>query len=493
MVTDQQVRLLMKELRKGRPLVTAAAKSGMSEPTARKWREKGVLPSVGRKERAWRTRKDPFGEHWEEIEELLARDPGLQAKAALEWLQGQHPGRYGLGQLRTLQRRFQQWRLDYGPDKELFFEQDRQPGQQCQSDFTHMASLEVTIQGETFKHLLYHFVLPYSRWEHVEIAASESFEALAEGLQESLWALGGVPREHRTDNLSAATHELRKTGGREYNQVYVEFLEYYSMEPSRNHPGAAHQNGSVESSHGHFKSALEQRLKLAGTRDFGSVDSYRALLRKLVEARNATRGERLRQEREALQSLPAAKLPAYRELPRTVSPGGTVRVANKVYSLPSRLRGQRVVVQLYASRVEIYQGAKLVAQHERARGKQPGSLDYRHLVGSLLRKPGAFAQYRYREEMFPAPVFRQAYDRLCEERVQRNADLEYLRILNLAAQEMQCRVERALEACLQEGRRPDCESIKAAVVERPLPVPDVHIGEPDLREYDSLLGRGGDS
>ena len=490
MVTDEQVVLLMAELKKGRPLATAAAKAGMSQPTARKWKGRGELPSACGKPRTWRTRADPFEQHWADIEAFLVRDPGVQAKAVFEWLQGEHPGQYGDGQLRTLQRRFRRWRLENGPERELFFEQEWQPGQQCQSDFTHMSSLGVTILGEAFPHLVYHFVLPYSRWEHVELAASESFEALAEGLQESVWALGGVPREHRTDNLSAATHELRKTGGRDFNRTYLEFLEYYRMTASRNHPGAANQNGSVESAHGHFKRAVEQRLLLAGTRDFGSRERYAGMLREIVAVRNGRRGERLERERAALRALPRRKLPAYREQARTVSAGGTVRVANKVYSLPSRLRGQRVEVHLYASRVEIYREGRLEASHERARGKQRGTLDYRHMVGPLLRKPGAFAQYRYREEMFPAAVFREAYDWLARERVQRNADLEYLRILHLAARQMQCRVERALEACMREGRRPDFERVRALLGERPSAVPRVEIGEPDLGEYDALLGAG---
>ena len=258
----------------------------------------------------------------------LGGHPGLpgarsgQAKAVFEWLQGERPGQYGDGQLRTLQRRFWRWRLESGPERELFFEQEWQPGQQCQSDFTHMSSLGETILGEAFPHLVYHFVLPYSRWEHVELAASESFEALAERLQESVRALGGVPREHRTDNLSAATHELRKTGGRDFNRTYLEFLEYYRMTASRNHPGAANQNGSVESAHGHFKRAVEQRLLLAGTRDFGSRERYVGMLREIVAVRNGRRGGRLERERAALRALPRRTLPAYREQARTVSAGG---------------------------------------------------------------------------------------------------------------------------------------------------------------------------
>ncbi len=278
MITDQQVRLLMKEIEAQTPLTTAAAKAGMSAPTARKWRDREQLPSASGKTHDWRTRADPLAALQGEWEELLELDPGLQAKALCEELQRRHPGQLQAGQLRTLQRRVRQWRASQGPGQEVYFEQEREAGVQCQSDFTDMRSLEITIGGEPYRHLLYRFVLPYSNWEHVTLAGSETFEALVGGLQESLWELGGVPREHRTDNLSAATHELRHSGGRACNRAYEEFLAHYGLSASRNYPGNAHENGDVEAAHGHCKRALEQRLRLAGTRDFGSLDSYRRLL-----------------------------------------------------------------------------------------------------------------------------------------------------------------------------------------------------------------------
>ena len=430
MIKDQQVRLLMKQLREGTPLVTAAAKAGMSERTARTWRDSGKLPSETERKRDWRTRQ--------------------------------------------------------GPDREVYFDQEREPGVQCQSDFTNMGKLEVTIRGERYPHLVYRFVLSYSNWEHVEIASSETFEALAGGLQESLWKLGGVPREHRTDNLSAATHELRQTGGREFNRVYQEFLAHYGLEPSRNWPGNAHENGDVESAHGHFKTAVEQRLRLSGTRDFSSVERYRQLLGEIAAQRNSRRQERLERERP----LPARRLPVYREEQRTVTRGSLVRVASKAYSVPSRMIGERLTARLYADRVELHFGGDLVARHDRAMGQQPGRVDYRLVAHSLLRKPGAFAQYRYREELFPTPAFRQAYDRLCEERVQRNADLEYVRILHLAATTLESRVEAALWACLEAGERPSFETVRAAAAPVRPDLPDMRIGDPDLQAGATLHRTG---
>ena len=243
MTTDQQVRLLMSLIKKGFPLATAAVKAGMSEGTARKYRRLGKPPSEVGAPHGWRTRSDPFEE-----------------------LQRRHPGQYQAGQLRTLQRRFRHWRALHGADKEVYFAQVHRPGEQCQSDFTGMDALGVTIAGDAFPHLLYHFVLTYSNWESVSLCYSETFEALSEGFQGALWRLGGVPEEHRTDNLSAATHELAKSRGRGFTERYQELLGHYGMRGSKNTPGRAHENGDVESSHGGLKNVVDQRLRLRGSR-----------------------------------------------------------------------------------------------------------------------------------------------------------------------------------------------------------------------------------
>jgi hypothetical protein len=248
MTQDQQVRRLMALIRNGVPLSTAAAKAGMSEPTARKYRRVAKLPSEMKRDHDWRTRPDPFTEVWPEIQSLLERDVGLQAKTVFEELQRRYPDRFPFGQLRTLQRRFRDWRALHGPDQEVFFPQVHSPGEQGQSDFTSMNALGVTVAGAPLKHLIYHFVLPFSNWEHVTIAYSESFESLSEGLQEALWTLGAVPAVHRTDNLSAATHELIQTHGRGFTARYLELLSHYGMKPSKNQPGNAQLRRSSSSS-----------------------------------------------------------------------------------------------------------------------------------------------------------------------------------------------------------------------------------------------------
>jgi len=487
MTTDQQVRLLMSLIKKGLPLATAAVKAGMSERTARKYRGLGKLPSEACGGHTWRTRADPFEAVWQEVQELLEQDSALQAKTVFEELQRRHPGRFQQGQLRTLQRRFRDWRAVHGAEREVYFAQAHRAGEQGQSDFTEMDALGVRIGGEPFSHLLYHFVLTYSNWESVSLCYSETFEALSEGLQGALWRLGGAPCEHRTDNLSAATHELAKSRGRAFTARYRELLEHYGMRASKNTPGRAHENGDVESSHGGLKNALDQRLRLRGSREFASIAAYWGFIEAVVAERNAGREARFAEERGVLKALPARALPAHREEEITVKRWGIIRVAGKPYSLPSRLIGHRVQVRVYANHLEVKYRGELVARPERVRGAGLEGIDYRHLVHSLVRKPGAFRRYVYREALFPTLTFRRAYDVLAE-RGEKWADLEYVRILHLAATTMECEVDATLGALLEAGEIPHYEVVKARVAPVPaLACPEVRVEMPDLRAYDGLL------
>ncbi len=488
MVTDQQVRLLMSLMKEGLPLVTAAAKAGMSERTGRKYKVACKVPSQMKQPHRWRTRPDPFAEVWAEIAALLEQDGALQAKTVFAEFQRRHPGRFRTGQLRTLQRRFRRWRARRGPEREVYFPQVHSAAEQCQSDFTDLRELGITLGGEPFAHLLYHFVLTYSNWEWVSVCFSESFEALSEGLQAALWRLGGVPVEHRTDNLSAATHELRVSRGRGFTVRYRELLEHYGMAASRNHPGNAHENGDVESAHGVLKRALDQRLRLRGGREFACREDYEAFLQAFIEECNARRDERVGEERAHLRPLPARPLPAYRELYATVSRSSTVRVVGKTYSVPSRLIGHRLRVRLYASAVELEYQGEVVERLERLSGHGASYIDYRHLIHALVRKPGAFRRYAFREALFPSVVFRRTYDAL-RARETGWADLDYLRILHLAAGEGEVAVGGVLAALLDEAVVPAYEVVRARV-RRPvvLPSPTLQLVAPDLSGYDRLIG-----
>lgn len=487
MTRDQQVRRLMSLMKKGLPLSTAAAKAGMSEPTARKYRRKAKLPSELRRDHDWRTRPDPFTEVWPEVESLLEHDEGLQAKTVFEELLRKYPDRFPQGQLRTLQRRFRDWRALHGPDKEIFFPQVYAPGEQGQSDFTSMNVLNVTIAGVPLKHLVYHFVLPFSNWEHVTICYSESFESLSQGLQEALWDLGAVPAIHRTDNLSAATHELIQSRGRGFTERYVELLSHYGMKPSKNQPGNAHENGDVEQSHFRFRVAVDQRLRLLGSRNFGRIQEYSDLLRAIAKERNLSRRHKLDQELQCMRPLPARRLDTFREQDVTVARSSVVRIMHNAYSVPSRLIGHKLKARIYADVIELHYRGNVVERLERIRGTDNCRIDYRHMVHSLVRKPGAFRRFVYREAMFPSITFRKAYDALLE-RSRKWADLEYLRILHLAATTLESRVEAALEKLLSENLVPEYELVRsiAAPIEG-IPWPRIQIQQPDLAVYDQLI------
>ena len=238
----------------GKTQETAAAKAGMSVRSARKW-QSGPLPSQAKPEHRWRTRPDPFDGVWEdEIEPLLRNDPTgkLKATTIIDWLAEQHPGRFSASQLRTLQRRLQDWRALHGPDQEVYFPQVHPPGREAQFDFTHCGELKVTIAGQSYPHLLFQLILSHSGWRYAEVAAGETFLALQQGLQNALWTLGGVPEVVRSDNTSAATHELRSSRGRALNDNYAALLDY-SLRSTRINPGQSHENGVAE--HAHYRLA----------------------------------------------------------------------------------------------------------------------------------------------------------------------------------------------------------------------------------------------
>jgi hypothetical protein len=489
MVTDHQVRKLMKSVTAGEPLETAALKAGMSANTARKYRSSGQLPSESRAARAprnWRTREDPFVEVWEEVRELLEVNPGLQALTLFQELQRRYPGRFQDGQLRTLQRQVKAWRALEGPAKEVFFPQVHVPGELAASDFCQLTDLGVTVAGQPFAHLLFHFVLTYSNWETGSLCPSESFESLAAGLQAALFELGGVPPRHRTDSLSAAVHSLDHP--ETFTDRYRALLAHYGLDGEHIQPGAAHENGDVEQRHHRFKVALEQALMLRGSRDFASREAYGRFLRQLFDQLNAGRRARLQEELAVLRPLPAAKLDTVRRFQVKVGPSSTVRVLHNTYSVPSRLIGETVEVRVEVEHLEVWYGQRRVERLPRLRGQEQFRIHYRHVIDWLVRKPGAFPGYRYREDLFPTSRFRMAYDALRRDRP-READREYLQLLLLAARESEQGVDDALRLLLAAE-----EPIRAAVVAdwvrsgRELPPPtEVAVAAVDLGAYDGLL------
>jgi hypothetical protein len=471
----------------GKTLVAAAAAADMSERTARTWRD-GRVPSATKKPRWWRTRSDPFAESWDgEIVPLLERDEEgiLEARTILEVLEESRPGRYSESQLRTLQRRMRQWRALYGPEKEVFFAQAHVPGRECAFDFTYASDLGVSVRGDLLEHLLFECVLSFSGWTYARLAFSETYEALTCGLQEALWALGGSPEVARSDNLSAATHELRAARGRALTPRYRGLLEHYAMRSTRIRPGEAHENGVVEQRHYRTKSALAQALVVRGSKDFVSLEAYASFLGTVVEASNRPRAAKLAVERQHLRPLPSSRVPVYTSFHPRVTCWSTVRVGGRTYSVPSRLIGHEVEVRQYPDTVELHYAGRLLETMPRIRGDKTARIDYRHVIWSLVRKPGAFARYRFREELFPSVVFRRAYDAL--RAGSERADVEYVRILHLAASTMESKVQAVLLRLLEAGDSFDYAKVKTLASPEAAQVPTVSIGPVDLQQYDRLL------
>lgn len=470
----------------------AAAQAGLDVKTARKYERLGRLPSEVKVAHTWRTREDPFEAVWDEVREELTLNPGLQAKTLFQALQRKYPSRFQDGQLRTLQRRIKSWRALEGPPKEVFFSQVHTPGRLCASDFTHLTDLGITLAGQPFDHMVYHFVLTYSNWEHCTVCFSESFESLAEGLQNALWALGGVPAEHRTDRLSSAVNNLAQNadGRREpaFTRRYESLLAHYELAGCKIQAGKANENGDVEQSHHQFKQALDQALMLRGSRDFAGRPEYDAFIGELLGQRNAGRRQRLLEEWPLLRSLPDRRYESCQRIDARVDSGSLIHVDRNAYSVPSRLIGERVEVRLYVEHLEVWYAQRLIERLPRLRGRRKHRVSYRHIIDWLVRKPGAFEGYRYRQDLFPTSRFRMAYDSLQQTHGDRAAKA-YLRILHLAARETESGVDEALRHLFHEGQPISFEAVETLVRRgQELPsVTQVTVGPVDLTGYDSLM------
>jgi hypothetical protein len=487
MVTDQQVRRLFKLVQTEKNFGIAAMKAGMDEKTARKYRRRGKLPSDLQTTHPWRTRKDPFEDVWYEIESMLEINPGLEAKTLFEDLQRRNPGRYADGQLRSLQRRIKVWRASEGPAKEVFFTQVHHPGQLGQSDFTSMNKLAITIGGRSFDHLIYHFVLTYSNWETGSICFSESFESLSEGLQNALWKLGGVPEMHRTDCLTTAVHKTSHP--EDFTQRYQDLLDHYRLKGCKTNPASPHENGDVEQRHHRFKRAVDQALLLRNSRDFTDRQQYEQFLGKLFKQLNAGRANRFAQEQAVLHRLPQSRIDAFKKSSMTVGPSSTIRVNHNIYSVDSRLIGECIKTRLFMDRLEIWYGQKRVDTLPRLRGEGKHTINYRHIIDSLIRKPGAFENYRYRDDLFPTSRFRIAYDDLTQRHSKTKAAKQYLNILYLAARESETAVDDILRMMIDKNMS-ICDEQVEALVRSSQPVAaatKVRIPAVDLRCYDQLL------
>jgi len=470
----------------------AAAKTGFSTATAYRIEDDPRLPSQKAAPRE-RRRPDPLAPYWDaEVVPMLKSALGIRTIGVLEELRRRHPD-LNPNIRRTLERRITAWRALHGSEQDVIFRQSHEPGRMGLSDFTDTSALGITIAGQPFDHRLYHFRLVFSGFEHAHVVlGGESFVALAEGLQNALWALGGTPKEHRSDSLSAAFRNLDAAAQDDLTQRYQALMRHYAMEPSRNNAGVAHENGAIESVHGHLKAALEDTLLLRGSRDFADLDTYRAFVDEIIGRRNAHNRKRIELERAVLAPLPKRRTADFEEKIVNVTSSGGFILRRVFYTVPSRLIGHRLRVRIYDDRLDCFLGATQVATLRRG---QPVSdikgghvVDYRHVIHALRRKPMALLNLVYRDQLFPRPAFARAFDALREQCEDRPACKIMVGLLALA-HDCACEGELAdtIAGDLDAGRLPDLAVLRARFRPEAASVPAVTVKLAALGVYDELV------
>lgn len=490
MITNQQYKRLMSEYKETGSVSQSAMKADVDRHTARKYIEAAKGPSELQVPHTWRTRPDPLEKIWPEVVAMLQNAPELEAKTLFEHFVARPDNGLEEGHLRTFFRRVRHWRATQGPEREVMFAQEQQPGQLLQLDWTYARELKATIQGEPLDHLFCHCVLPYSNWEWATRCISESFLSLVGGLQAALGQLGKRPRYLGTDNTSAATHELGEPlAGRPrgYNSDYLELCTHYDLRPLTINVKCPHEHGDVESGNRHLKRRLNQHLILRGSRDFASLEEYDRFVQEVLGRANAKRQSRLAEELACMRALPTGRLAEYREYEPVVSSQSLIRVRKHTYSVPSRLIGHTLRVEQHEAELKVYLGREFLFCLPRLRGDRGALVDFRHVIGPLLRKPGAFVHYRHREALYPSVVFRRTYDRLVSEHGERPGLIEYLQVLKLAAEHGVEKVQAALETLLARAGKWRGAELGAVLVPAERKVVELPELLPSLAAYDALL------
>ena len=473
--------------------VVAAAKASISATTAYRLEHDHRPPSHKSRTRD-RRRPDPLAAFFDaEVVPLLQATPGLRSIALFEEMRRRHPD-LPEGVRRTLERRIRSWRSLHGAEREVIFRQVHEPGRLGLSDFTDMASLGVSIAGGPLDHRLYHFRLAYSGFEHAHvILGGESYVALAEGLQNALWAAGGAPLEHRSDSLSAAFRNLTKDAREDLTRRYDALCTDYGMLPTRNNRGIAHENGAIESPHGHLKNAVRDALLLRGTSDFNDLAAYRRFIAEIVSRRNARHTKRIEAERSTLQDLPGQRSPDYEEAIVTVTSSGGFTLKKVFYTVPSRLIGHRLRTRLYDDRLDLFIGSTPLMTLTRGRPAPAGNrghvVDYRHVIHALRRKPMALLNLVYRDQLFPRDAYRRSFERLLETAGEKAACQTTVELLALA-HDRGCEAELAtmLDTGLAAGQMPDMAALRARFVPERAALPDATVHLTPLTAYEALLG-----
>jgi transposase InsO family protein len=489
-INDHQMRLYMKSrLTVKKP--AAAAQAAISLRTAYRIENDPRLPSQTPRPRS-RRRPDPLIAIFDaEIVPLLEASPGLRPIAIFEEMQRRHP-ELPERVRRTMERRIRQWRALNGKDRDVIFRQVQEPGRMGLSDFTEMGDLAVRVAGVDLDHRLYHFRLACSGFEHVHvILGGESYVALAEGLQNALWALGGAPLEHRSDSLSAAFRNLDREAREDLTSRYDALCTHYGMEPTRNNRGVAHENGAIESPHGHLKNSIRDALLMRGTIDFDDLTAYRSFLDEIVGRKNARNRQRIDAERAVLQPLPDNRTADYEHELVYVSTSGGFVLRKVFYTVPSRLIRHRPRAHLYDDRVELFVGGTRVLTLVRGRpgrdGKHGHVIDYRHVIHALRRKPMALLNLVYRDQLWPRDAYRHMFDHLCERLSERAACKLMVELLSIA-HERSCEAQLAalLTEDLAAERVPELKVLRERFAPDLANLPEVSVHLTPLTVYEAL-------
>ena len=449
MINRRQINQLVYERNRRVSITMSAIKAGVSRNTARKYLQQADPSQQKKQPHDWRTREDPLEAIWSAARGMLETAPELQAKALLEHLCGRTGATIEEKVLRTFQRRVRQWRLEHGKEKEVFFSQQAQPGAVLAVDWTDMRDLGVSICGVKLDHLMFHAVLPYSNWQWAVRCRSESLLSVRAGLKATIGRLGRVPKEILIDNSSTATHRLSGDGKRRgFNGEFLSICEHFGLIPRTTNVSCPHENGTCESMHGHLKTRMDQHLLLRGSRDFECEREYDRFAIGALEKANGLRCERFAQEVAVMREHLGAEWPDYTETMVRVNNNSTIRLCKRVYSVPSKLIGSKLRARIHETHIVLLEGMVVLAELPFRGGDRGSVIDFRHVINWLVRKPGAFSEYRWRDAMFPSLVWRAAYDHLCRHHDAHTADVCYLEILQLAADTGLGAVENAVEQLL---------------------------------------------
>lgn len=492
-IKTYQIQVYMAAREKGLTQVEAPELAGFSARSGQRIDAGVHQPNRGRL-RDWRSVADPLAEVWEsELEPMLKREPQLKPTTLFEYLQAQYPGKY-VKVLRTLQRRVRAWKALHGQAKPVMFELRHEPGMMGLSDFTELKGIAITIAGKPFEHLLYHYRLAYSGWQYAQIIqGGESFIALSEGLQNALFACGGVPKQHRTDSLSAAYRNMGGVRNKPLTRLYDDLCHHYRMQPTRNNTGIAHENGAIETSHGHLKNRIKQALLLRGSHDFESIAQYQELINQATTKLNDLHTDKIAQEKQYLQPLPSYRTPDYEVLNATVSCRSTIDVRCVLYTVPARLIGRQLELHLHHDRIVGYLNRQLVVELPRIRvtdktKRRTRSINYRHVAEGLRRKPRAFLYCSWQQELLPNQTWRDIWQQLKAQFELDSAAVLIVEALYIAAtQDKETAVAAYLQAQLSAQTLTLARLRQQFQLLSELKVPTLTITQHPLSNYDQLL------